>query len=484
MSRNSRFVRGAMAFAASLTAAVCSASVPALINYQGRVSAPNGVPLSGAQLMRFTLYSLPTGGAPVWQEPPASNSTDEIVVCTQGMFNVLLGGFDTVNNALPPSAFTGVTYLEIKVNGQAMMPRMQSLSAGYSFRAQTAESVSPGSVGTSGLANGAVTTAKISGSGGAAGQVLSTNGTSTSWANDGIKLPYVAAITTTTPVITVTNTAGEAFEGQPLNPAPRRYTASTALARRQALSLGENTGKGTGVTGSTQTALASGTAGVYGSNTLGIGVKGTAQSGEGVHGEATSTGTGVYGYNASTGRAGQFVINNSSNGVQAVDAVSNGSGVAVKGYMTGTGGAGFFSIANAANSSDALYAGTNGTGAAAFLDGDARVSKSLTVDLNGTNTGALSPGLVFQYGSGEGIASNRSAGANQYGLDLYTAFSPRLSISNSGVVTIPNSLTVGGQTQHAWFRLGSGGLLVTSSGTDVFIDSSGAIKVHAGSCRR
>ena len=62
----------------------------------------------------------------------------------------------------------------------------------------------------------------------------------------------------------------------------------------------------------------------------------------------------------------------------------------------------------------------------------------VTVDPEGRNTNGLTWGLTFgsTSGSGEGIASKRDAGGNQYGLDFYTGFLPRLSIDNAGRVGI------------------------------------------------
>ena len=63
----------------------------------------------------------------------------------------------------------------------------------------------------------------------------------------------------------------------------------------------------------------------------------------------------------------------------------------------------------------------------------------VTVDPEGRNTNGLTWGLTFGAsgsGSGEGIASKRNAGGNQYGLDFYTVYSPRLSIDNAGRVGI------------------------------------------------
>jgi hypothetical protein len=60
------------------------------------------------------------------------------------------------------------------------------------------------------------------------------------------------------------------------------------------------------------------------------------------------------------------------------------------------------------------------------------------IDPEGRNTNGLTWGLTFgsTSGSGEGIASKRDAGGNQYGLDFYTGFLPRLSIDNAGRVGI------------------------------------------------
>jgi hypothetical protein len=55
---------------------------------------------------------------------------------------------------------------------------------------------------------------------------------------------------------------------------------------------------------------------------------------------------------------------------------------------------------------------------------------------NSTNKGA---GLTFGIGSGEGIASKRTAGGNQDGLDFYTGFARRLSLSNYGNLSFIDS---------------------------------------------
>jgi hypothetical protein len=63
---------------------------------------------------------------------------------------------------------------------------------------------------------------------------------------------------------------------------------------------------------------------------------------------------------------------------------------------------------------------------------DAGATNNATIDLA---QGAAAAGLVFGgHGSGEGIASKRTGGGNQFGLDIYTAFARRVWIQQNGVV--------------------------------------------------
>jgi hypothetical protein len=64
------------------------------------------------------------------------------------------------------------------------------------------------------------------------------------------------------------------------------------------------------------------------------------------------------------------------------------------------------------------------------------------LNIVGTNTGSLSsPGALrfattYDAGSGEGIASKRTSGGNKYGLDFYTDYAARMSITQAGNVGI------------------------------------------------
>ncbi|HYG36523.1 MAG TPA: tail fiber domain-containing protein, partial [Clostridia bacterium] len=69
---------------------------------------------------------------------------------------------------------------------------------------------------------------------------------------------------------------------------------------------------------------------------------------------------------------------------------------------------------------------------------------AVIVDPDDANDGSLTPGLIFGFGSGEGIASRRKTGSGLNGLEFYTGFKSRFFIDNGGNVGIgtlsPSSL--------------------------------------------
>jgi hypothetical protein len=101
---------------------------------------------------------------------------------------------------------------------------------------------------------------------------------------------------------------------------------------------------------------------------------------------------------------------------------------------------------------------------------------NVNIDLQGANNGFFNNGttggvgLAFG-GGGEGIASKRTAGGNQYGLDFYTGNSNKMSITSSGFVGIGTQTAVNpADTQFElyspttnsydgmWIATGAGGL--------------------------
>jgi hypothetical protein len=81
--------------------------------------------------------------------------------------------------------------------------------------------------------------------------------------------------------------------------------------------------------------------------------------------------------------------------------------------------------------------------------------------LNNGNTN--SSGLTFGSGSGEGIASDRVSGVNQYGLDFYTSFAHRMSILQNGKVGIGLTNPVSKLEINGDLRLDGNNLYLESS---------------------
>ncbi len=94
----------------------------------------------------------------------------------------------------------------------------------------------------------------------------------------------------------------------------------------------------------------------------------------------------------------------------------------------------------------------------------------MAIDQQGFNNGIIDHatsngvGLTFGIASGEGIASKRTTGGNQYGLDFYTGYADRMSLSQSGNLQLNNDFYLlssdsglGHRTSVAGVTLGPGG---------------------------
>ncbi len=112
---------------------VGSAQVPQKMNYEGTLTDTEGNPVpDGTYEIQFSLYSVLTGGTPLWTE--AWNSTTAPVIVTNGKFNVMLGA----HNPIPVEFFNErpTVYLGIKVGtDDEMLPRQQLASVAYAFTA-------------------------------------------------------------------------------------------------------------------------------------------------------------------------------------------------------------------------------------------------------------------------------------------------------------------------------------------------------------
>ncbi|MBF0522506.1 MAG: hypothetical protein HQL24_05550 [Candidatus Omnitrophica bacterium] len=109
------------------------ASVPHLINYQGRLTDTSGAPLTGSYSITFRLYDALTAGNLLWEEVQTG------VVVDKGLFSTLLGSTTALN-----LVFDAPYFLEIKVGTEVMSPRQRITSAGYAIRAESVDSVPKG----------------------------------------------------------------------------------------------------------------------------------------------------------------------------------------------------------------------------------------------------------------------------------------------------------------------------------------------------
>lgn len=108
-----------------------------------------------------------------------------------------------------------------------------------------------------------------------------------------------------------------------------------------------------------------------------------------------------------------------------------------------------------------------------------RTGGNVIIDPHSLNSGALTPGLTFGDGSGEGIASRRTAGDNQYGLDFYTVYQPRMTIANSGDVGIGTRTPAAKLDVIGMVKTPTVGTLDTTPFTAV-IDNMAGLRLEAG----
>ncbi len=107
------------------------AEVPKMINYQGKITTPQGALIDTTIQMTFAIYSDSIGTDSLWSEAQDS------VKVEKGIFSVLLGGV----NALPDTVFTGeVRYLSVKVGDDSeMTPRKAIVSVAYAYKSEYAD---------------------------------------------------------------------------------------------------------------------------------------------------------------------------------------------------------------------------------------------------------------------------------------------------------------------------------------------------------
>ncbi|MGA1842915.1 MAG: hypothetical protein ACMUIU_20050 [bacterium] len=110
--------------------------VPGLINYQGKLTDPNGISLNGLYIMKFYLYNVESDGSPLWNE-------QQDVTVTNGIYNVELGKI----SSFPLNLFDNENlYLEVEISGTGMdgetfSPRQRLTSTPFAMMAGKADMV-------------------------------------------------------------------------------------------------------------------------------------------------------------------------------------------------------------------------------------------------------------------------------------------------------------------------------------------------------
>ena len=105
--------------------------VPQMINYQGKITDPQGALVDTTIKMVFSIYDDSTSGNILWADTLGS------VAAQKGIFSVLLGS----GNPIPDSVFDGnVRYLGVKVGADSeMTPRKAIVSVGYAYKSEHAD---------------------------------------------------------------------------------------------------------------------------------------------------------------------------------------------------------------------------------------------------------------------------------------------------------------------------------------------------------
>lgn len=106
--------------------ALVYASVPRIINYQGKFTDKDDNPLSGNYLVTFRFYDVDSAGTPVWEE-------GHILTLKNGMFNALLGSIKPLEIDFNKDLWLGI---EVASDGE-MTPRIKLASSAYALNAQT-----------------------------------------------------------------------------------------------------------------------------------------------------------------------------------------------------------------------------------------------------------------------------------------------------------------------------------------------------------
>ena len=467
-----------------------SAIVPSLVQFSGTLTDLNDKPITEVAGVSFSLYKDEQGGVPLWAEIQNVHPDET------GHYSVALGS--TTSTGLPTNLFVSgeSRYLGVRIEGQNEQPRILFLSVPYALKAGDAETIgglppsafmlaapppgagssvqaaagAPGAPPPSGAITGTGTVNFIplwdstsdiissaifqSGSGTTAKIGINTKTPSTAL---DVKGGATVRGTLTLPS-NGTATAAAGKNSQPENLSASAFNSNSQAAVNEMFQwMAEPTANdsptpsatlnllfGSGGSAPAETGLKVANNGVVTFN--------SAQTFPGtgtITGVTTASGSGLTG-GGSTGSLGLSLVKTCSTGqvlqwnATAWVCASATNGGTITGVTAGT---------------DLTGGGTSGAvtlnlditkvpqlGSSNSFAGTIAATGDLNVDSTSANAGSYTPGLRFgASGTGEAISSARVAGSpNLDGIDFYTNFKNRMSVTNKGFVgvgsTTPSSL--------------------------------------------
>jgi hypothetical protein len=385
-------------------------AVPRLVKFSGTLADGGGKPLTGLTGVTFSLYEEQEGGVPLWTE------TQNVQTGGDGQYTILLGS--TKNEGIPAETFgSGQRWLGVQTQGEAERPRVLMTSVPYSLKAVDAETLG-------GLPATAFVLAGTPNSGAARAEAAPVAGAPAKQTTPAAPDQTGSGTTNYITIWTGTTTLGNSKLYQTASGNVGLGT-TTPTARLEAIAT---TATGTGVFGY----VASTTGVNYGvtgksESTTGTGVLGSATATSGVNygvygSTASPAGTAVYG----SGGSGIGVVGATTNGalygVSGVNSASTGSGYGVYGLTASSTGTGVLGQATAASGANIGVYGSTASPAGFGVEGNATAGTGVV----GVSTGPSGYGVygtnAATTGNAFGVfgASASPTGSGVYGTNTAT----------------------------------------------------------------
>jgi hypothetical protein len=439
-------------------AATAPTVVPALVPYAASVSGSDGKPPAGETLMTFELFKDEEGGDPLWVE------SQTVAVDSTGHYQVQLGASSPSGLPLTTFASGEGRWLEVQIAGQKAAPRVLMTSVPYAMKAADAATLGGLPASAYALA-GSTAIAPTSGSASpdAGGAVTTPGGTS----------GYLP--TFTAPLVIGNSIVFEKGSNLGIGTTTPATTLDVngATTLRGQVSL-ESAGTATATAGQQSRPLAF-FANSYNSSSKAATSPMFEFKAEPTDNNTTSPGATLNLLYTNGGTPGETGLSINSSGIlhfatgQTFPGSGSGSGGTITGVTAGTGLTGGGTSGNVTltvNTSQipTLTGNNTYTGSNVFAP-SLYTNLDMNIDNNNQNSGGISPGLRLGNASGEGMASRRTSGGNQYGLDFFTDYSSRMSINSAGQVSIGTTPTTVAQ-------------LAVSGSSDAVLGTTGGSVLH------